>query len=135
MNHDPRDTPAMRQYARFKKAHPDCMLLFRIGDFYEMFDQDAVNASKAVGLTLTQRSAGIPMAGIPYHQLEQYARKLINAGFRVAICDQLTPATPTKPADRAVTSVITPGNAPEREEQKPRRTAATSTPHTQGLLF
>jgi len=63
----------MRQYARFKQRHPDCLLLFRIGDFYEMFDDDAVRASKAIGLTLTQRTAGIPMAGVPFHQRATYA--------------------------------------------------------------
>ncbi|CAN5696024.1 DNA mismatch repair protein MutS [soil metagenome] len=109
---DPRDTPAMRQYLRFKKAHPDCLLLFRIGDFYEMFDDDAVAASKAIGLTLTQRSAGIPMAGVPHHQVEVYIRKLMLAGFRVAVCDQTQDAAQAKGiVDRAVTRVITPGTA------------------------
>ena len=75
---DPRDTPAMRQYFRFKRQHPDCVLLFRIGDFYEMFDDDAVKVSKAIGLTLTQRTEGVPMAGMPFHQLETYLRKLLN---------------------------------------------------------
>lgn len=113
MASDPRDTPAMRQYARFKKAHPDCLLMFRMGDFYEMFDDDAVAAHKAIGLTLTQRTTGIPMAGVPYHQLDTYARKLIAAGFRVAICDQLQDPAEAKAnnavIERGVTSVLTPG--------------------------
>ncbi|MFT3685198.1 MAG: DNA mismatch repair protein MutS [Phycisphaerales bacterium] len=113
MASDPRDTPAMRQYARFKKTYPDCLLMFRMGDFYEMFDDDAVTASKAIGLTLTQRTTGIPMAGVPYHQLDIYARKLIAAGFRVAICDQLEDPAEAKAKntviERGVTSVLTPG--------------------------
>lgn len=100
----------MRQYARFKQQHPGCVLLFRIGDFYEMFDDDAVAVSKAIGLTLTQRTAGVPMAGMPYHQLESYLRKLLAAGFRVAVCDQVQDAAEAKGLiERAVTRVITPG--------------------------
>ncbi|MGD9688191.1 MAG: DNA mismatch repair protein MutS [Phycisphaerales bacterium] len=107
---DPRDTPAMRQHARFKARHPECLLLFRIGDFYEMFDDDAVKASRAIGLTLTQRTAGIPMAGVPYHQLENYLRKLMAAGFRVAVCEQTQDAAEAKGiVERAVTRVLTPG--------------------------
>ncbi len=113
---DPRDTPAMRQYYRFKRQHPDCTLLFRIGDFYEMFDDDAVKVSKAIGLTLTQRTEGVPMCGMPFHQLETYLRKLLNAGFRVAVCEQTeTPETAKERGgggtviERAVTRVLTPG--------------------------
>ena len=82
---DPRDTPAMRQYYRFKREHPGCLLLFRIGDFYETFDDDAVTISKAAGLTLTQRTEGVPMAGMPFHQLDTYVRRLIDQGYRVAV--------------------------------------------------
>ena len=107
---DPRETPAMQQYYRFKKQHPECVLLFRIGDFYEMFDDDAVRVSKSIGLTLTQRTAGIPMAGIPFHQLDAYLRKLLRAGFRVAVCDQLEDSSKAKGiVQRGVTRVITPG--------------------------
>lgn len=105
-----KDTPAMQQYARFKAKHPDCVLLFRIGDFYEMFNEDAVRVSRAIGLTLTQRSEGVPMAGLPFHQLESYLRKLLQAGFRVAVCEQLVEASQVKGVvPRAVTRVITPG--------------------------
>jgi DNA mismatch repair protein MutS len=83
----------MQQYERFKKMHPGCILLFRIGDFYEMFDEDAVAVSQAIGLTLTQRTAGVPMAGMPFHQLETYLRKLTDKGFRVAVCEQLMEAS------------------------------------------
>lgn len=109
---DPRDTPAMRQYYRFKRAHPGCVLLFRIGDFYEMFDDDAVAVSKAIGLTLTQRTEGVPMCGMPHHQLEVYLRKLLDAGFRAAVCEQTQDASEAKAGsviERAVTRVLTPG--------------------------
>jgi DNA mismatch repair protein MutS len=107
---DPRATPAMQQYYRFKKRHPGCVLMFRMGDFYEMFDEDAVAVSKAIGLTLTQRTEGVPMAGVPFHQLEGYLRKLIGAGFRVAVAEQLIEASQAKGVvPRAVTRVLTPG--------------------------
>ncbi len=107
---DPRETPAMQQYYRFKRQHPDCVLFFRIGDFYEMFDDDAVTVSKAIGLTLTQRTEGVPMAGVPYHQLEVYLRRLIAQGFRVAVCEQIQDAKEAKGVvERAVTRVLTPG--------------------------
>jgi len=110
MASDPRDTPAMRQHARFKQQHPGCILLFRMGDFYELFGDDAVVASRAIGLTLTQRSAGLPMAGVPHHQVEVYLRKFVAAGFRVAVCDQVQdPAEAKGLVERAVTRVITPG--------------------------
>lgn len=107
---DPRETPAMQQYYRFKKRHEGCVLLFRIGDFYEMFDDDAVAVSKAIGLTLTQRTAGVPMAGMPHHQLETYLKKLIDKGFRVAVCEQMELAENAKGViQREVTRVLTPG--------------------------
>ncbi len=102
----------MRQHARFKREHPGCVLLFRIGDFYELFDDDAVVVSKAIGLTLTQRTAGVPMCGMPYHQLDVYLRRLIAQGFRVAVCDQLQDASEAKGGQviqRGVTRVLTPG--------------------------
>lgn len=112
---DPRQTPAMRQYYRFKRERPDCVLLFRIGDFYEMFDDDAVNVSRAIGLTLTRRTEGVPMAGVPFHQLDTYLRKLLDAGFRVAVAEQTEEAAEVKARgggaviERAVTRVLTPG--------------------------
>lgn len=107
---DPRDTPAMRQFSRFKQRHPDCVLLFRIGDFYETFDDDAVTLHKALGLTLTRRSEGIPMAGVPYHQLEVYLRRLVQQGYRVAVCEQVQDPKEAKGiVERAVTRVLTPG--------------------------
>jgi len=88
----PPATPAMRQYARFKAQHPDCVLFFRMGDFYEMFHEDAVLAHEALGITLTQRTKGVPMAGVPYHSVEPYLRRMIDAGYRVAVCDQVQDA-------------------------------------------
>jgi DNA mismatch repair protein MutS len=125
---DPRDTPAMRQFARFKARHPDCILLFRIGDFYETFDDDAVTLHKALGLTLTQRTEGLPMAGVPYHQLEVYLRRLIQQGFRVAVCEQVQDPKEAKGiVERAVTRVLTPGtlvDEPLLEESAVNRLAA-----------
>ncbi|MHC4082081.1 MAG: DNA mismatch repair protein MutS [Planctomycetota bacterium] len=103
-------TPAMRQYARFKAMYPECVLFFRMGDFYEMFHEDAVLAHKALGITLTQRTEGIPMAGVPYHAVENYLRRMIDAGYRVAVCDQVQdPREATGVVERAVTRVLTPG--------------------------
>ncbi|MCC6580909.1 MAG: DNA mismatch repair protein MutS [Phycisphaeraceae bacterium] len=104
------DTPAMRQYFHFKKLHPDCVLFFRMGDFYEMFHDDAKLANKVLGMTLTQRTEGIPMAGVPYHAVQGYLRRMIQAGYRVAVCDQVEdPATAKGLVKRDVTRVITPG--------------------------
>jgi DNA mismatch repair protein MutS len=104
----------MRQHATFKARHPDCVLLFRMGDFYELFDDDAVLANRVLGLTLTQRTEGIPMAGVPYHQLDTYLRRLIDAGHRVAVCDQVQDPKEAKGVvERAVTRVVTPGTLVE----------------------
>lgn len=110
----PRLTPAMAQYERFKQRHPDCVLFFRMGDFYEMFNEDALTVSRILGLTLTQRSPGQPMAGIPHHQLEVYLRRALEAGLRVAVCDQVQdPAEAKGVVARAVTRVCTPGTLVE----------------------
>ena len=85
-------TPAMRQYQHFKGKYPDAVLFFRMGDFYEMFYEDAVLASRVLGLALTSRSKGdnaVPLAGVPYHAMESYLNRLIKAGYRVAICEQV----------------------------------------------
>lgn len=104
------DTPAMRQFHRFKKQHPDCVLFFRMGDFYEMFYDDAELAHRVLGVTLTQRTEGVPMAGVPYHAVENYLRRMIEAGYRVAVCDQVEdPAQAKGVVKRDVTRVITPG--------------------------
>ena len=109
-SNNPWSTPAMQQYRSMKEAHPECVLFFRMGDFYEMFDQDARTVSKAIGLTLTQRGNGIDMAGVPHHAAEGYLRKMVEQGFRVAVCEQLeNPAEAKGVVKRGVTRVVTPG--------------------------
>jgi len=106
----PHDTPAMRQYRTFKQQHPDTLLLFRMGDFYELFYDDAKLAHQVLGVTLTQRTEGIPMAGVPYHAVEGYLRRLIAAGYRVAVCEQMEDAAAAKGVvKREVTRVVTAG--------------------------
>jgi DNA mismatch repair protein MutS len=102
----------MRQYDAFKRRYPDCVLFFRMGDFYEMFDEDALTCHRALGITLTQRTEGIPMAGVPYHSVENYLRRMIEQGYRVAVCDQVQDPKEVKGSaviERAVTRVLTPG--------------------------
>ncbi len=111
------ETPMMRQYNEIKRQHKDALLFFRMGDFYELFFEDAKLASKVLGITLTSRSKGegaIPMAGVPHHAAESYIRRLIKAGHKVAICDQLqNPEEATGVVDRGVTRIITPGTLTE----------------------
>ena len=111
------ETPMMRQYNEIKRQHKDALLFFRMGDFYELFFEDAKLASKVLGITLTSRSKGegaIPMAGVPHHAAESYIRRLIKAGHKVAICDQLQdPEEATGVVDRGVTRIITPGTLTE----------------------
>ncbi|MCE9590618.1 MAG: DNA mismatch repair protein MutS [Planctomycetes bacterium] len=103
-------SPAMRQYQQFKTQHPGCVLFFRMGDFYEMFFEDAVLANRVLGVTLTQRTEGVPMAGVPFHSVEGYLRRMIQAGHRVAVCEQMEEAALAKGVvRREVTRVITPG--------------------------
>src|SRR5512134_350909 len=107
-------TPVMQQYLRLKAAHPDKLLFYRMGDFYELFFADAEKAARLLDITLTARgqSAGkpIPMAGIPYHAVEQYLAKLVRLGESAVICEQFgDPATAKGPVERKVTRVITPG--------------------------
>lgn len=112
----PNDTPMMRQYTAIKEQHPDCILFFRLGDFYEMFQEDAIVASEELSLTLTTRDRGapeeerIPMCGVPYHSAEAYIARLIEAGHNVAICEQTEdPAKAKGLVRRDVVRVITPG--------------------------
>ena len=104
------DTPAMRQYKKFKAQHPGCVLFFRMGDFYEMFYEDADLAHRVLGITLSQRTAGVPMAGVPHHSVEGYLKRMIQAGHRVAVCEQTEDAAQAKGVvKRDVTRVVTPG--------------------------
>ena len=119
-------TPAMRQFHEFKDRYPGCVLLFRMGDFYELFYEDAVEVSKAIGLTLTERSPGQPMAGVPHHQLDNYLCKLIDHGFRVAIADQVQDPKEAKGVvERAVTRVLTPGTLVDDDLMEARPSGGT----------
>ena len=109
-------TPMRRQYEEIKSRYPDCMLLFRLGDFYEMFDEDAQTASDELELTLTTRDRNkppeeqVPMCGVPYHAANSYIKRLIDRGHKVAVCDQLEDPALTKGlVKRDVIRVITPG--------------------------
>lgn len=125
-------TPMMQQYLHIKSQHPDIMVFYRMGDFYELFFDDAKKASEILGITLTKRgeSAGqpIPMAGIPYHAAEGYIAKIIRQGESVAICEQIgDPAASKGPVERKVVRVVTPGTVTEEallEERKDNLLAA-----------
>ncbi|MDE6006085.1 MAG: DNA mismatch repair protein MutS [Muribaculaceae bacterium] len=108
------ETPLMTQYVEMKKKHPDAILLFRVGDFYETFSEDAVAASEILGITLTRRANGkaayVELAGFPHHALDTYLPKLVRAGKRVAICEQLEdPKLTKKLVKRGITELVTPG--------------------------
>jgi DNA mismatch repair protein MutS len=110
------DTPLMQQHRAIKQKYPDAILLFRVGDFYETFGEDAIIASKVLGITLTKRNNGSPsaseLAGFPHHSMDTYLHKLVKAGYRVAICDQLEdPKTVKGIVKRGVTELVTPGIA------------------------
>src|SRR5258706_3072224 len=107
-------TPMMSQYLALKANHPDTLLFYRMGDFYELFYSDAEKAARLLDITLTSRgaSAGVPikMAGVPYHAVEQYLAKLVKLGVSVAICEQIgDPNTSKGPVERQVTRIVTPG--------------------------
>ena len=108
-------TPAMRQYLDAKQQHRDAILFFRMGDFYEMFYEDALTASRVLELTLTSRAkdttgVAIPMCGVPYHAAETYLARLVRKGYRVAICDQVEDPRQAKGiVKREVTRVVSPG--------------------------
>src|SRR5690348_3671415 len=108
------DTPLMKQHNAIKAKYPDAILLFRVGDFYETFGQDAITASRILGITLTKRNnssaTASELAGFPHHALDTYLHKLVRAGYRVAICDQLEDPKQAKGiVKRGVTDMITPG--------------------------
>lgn len=111
------DTPMLKQFFAIKAQHPEALLLYRVGDFYETYSDDALLASKVLGLVLTKRSNGdkepMPMAGFPHHAVEQYLQKLIRAGYKVAICDQLEDPklAQNKLVKRGITEILTPGIA------------------------
>lgn len=110
------ETPLMKQYFKVKAEHPEAILLFRVGDFYETFADDALVASKVLGIVLTKRANGaassVPLAGFPHHSIDSYLPKLVRAGYKVAVCDQLEdPKLTKKIVKRGVTELVTPGIA------------------------
>jgi len=109
-------SPMMMQHKAIKQKYPDAILLFRVGDFYETFGEDAIKASAVLGITLTKRNSGdaasMELAGFPHHALDTYLHKLVKAGHRVAICDQLeSPKEAKGVVKRGVTELVTPGVA------------------------
>lgn len=122
---EPKLTPAMQRYVEVKAQHPDAILLFRMGDFYELFYEDAQTASRVLGLTLTSRDKGspnpIPMAGFPFHQLDNYLRRLIQAGYRASVCEQVEdPKLAKGLVRREVSRVVTPGTLTDDALLDPR---------------
>ncbi len=137
-------TPLMRQYGAIKERHPNALLMFRLGDFYELFFEDALVASKELQITLTSRNKekgiAVPMCGVPFHAAESYISKLVRRGFRVAICDQMEdPRHAKKLVKRDVTRVVTPGTAVDTHLLEPRENnylaAAVESNGTIGLAF
>src|SRR5579863_509948 len=119
-------TPVMRQYLRVKAEHPDVLVFYRMGDFYELFYDDARKAARLMDITLTQRGqsggSAIPMAGVPYHQLDNYLAKLVKLGESVAICEQIgDPATSKGPVERKVVRIVTPGTVTDEALLEERR--------------
>ncbi|MDR3318226.1 MAG: DNA mismatch repair protein MutS, partial [Clostridiales bacterium] len=106
-------TPMMKQYLEVKDANKDCLIFYRLGDFYEMFFDDAVTASKELELTLTARDCGLPerapMCGVPYHAVDGYINKLVSRGYKVAICEQLTEAGKSALVERGIVRIATAG--------------------------
>ena len=140
----------MQQFLRIKAQHQDSLLFYRMGDFYELFFEDAKNASNILGITLTARgkAAGepIPMCGIPYHAADRYLAKLVDAGVSIAICEQIgDPATSKGPVERQVVRIITPGTVSDEALLDEHRdncllaisatVSATGTQKTYGIAF
>lgn len=133
-------TPMMQQYLRIKAEHPNMLLFYRMGDFYELFYDDAVRAAKLINLTLTHRgqSAGnpIPMAGVPYHAVDNYLAKLLKYGESVAICEQIgDPATSKGPVERQVTRIITPGTVTDAALLEDKQDNLITAIHQQGHIY
>src|SRR5574344_2465 len=110
------DTPLMKPYYKFKAQYPEALMLMRVGDFYEAYGDDAITASKVLGIVLTKRSNGVPTAvelcGFPHHAIDNYLPKLVKAGYKVAVCDQLeNPKFAKNIVKRGVTELVTPGVA------------------------
>ena len=127
-----KNEPLLKQYQEMKKKHPDAILLFRVGDFYEIFGEDAAQASEILGITLTRRQNGvdsrIELAGFPHHALDMYLPKLVRAGKRVAICEQLEDPKLTKAARQKAVETVTP-NQPPKAEPKPVESPKSEAAH------
>src|SRR5690606_33668791 len=135
-------TPMMRQYLETKARFPDAILFFRLGDFYEMFLDDAVEASRILDIQLTSRGKdgdSIPMCGVPYHAARSYIARLIEAGKKVAICDQVDEGQPVKGGKklfrREVTRIVTPGTVLDEEILDPRAANYLATVAREGEAF
>src|SRR5579863_7952809 len=118
-------TPLMRQYQSIKKRYPHALLLFRLGDFYELFYEDAIAASRELQITLTsrnrERGEPIPMCGVPFHAAETYIARLLRAGYKIAVCDQMEQPGPGKKlVRREVVRIITPGTAIDLNVLEPK---------------
>ena len=134
----------MQQYLRIKADYPDTLVFYRMGDFYELFFEDAEKASRLIGITLTQRGASggnaIKMAGVPYHSVDGYLAKLIKLGESIAICEQIgDPATSKGPVERKVMRVITPGTLTESDllpakSERPLLAISVTSPRKQFLV-
>src|ERR1700692_4275225 len=135
-------TPLMRQYQSIKKRYPHALLLFRLGDFYELFSEDAIVAARELQITLTSRNREkgepIPMCGVPHHAAETYIARLLRAGYKIAVCDQLEQPGPGKRlVRREVVRVITPGTATDLHVLNPRENnflAAVARSSTEALI-
>ncbi len=107
------NTPMMRQYMEIKERYKDCLLFFRMGDFYELFLEDAHIGAEVLDIALTSRAKGrdgrVPMAGVPFHAVDSYLSKLVKAGYKVAICEQLSEPNSGGIVDRDVIRIVTPG--------------------------
>ena len=119
-------TPMMQQYLAIKEQHPDELLFYRLGDFYEMFFDDALTASRELELTLTGRDCGLPerapMCGVPYHAVDTYITRLIEKGYRVAICEQMEdPALAKGLVKREITRIVTPGTVTDQSALSERQ--------------
>ncbi|MFZ0788626.1 MAG: DNA mismatch repair protein MutS, partial [Chromatiaceae bacterium] len=126
MSDQPQHTPVMQQFLRLKAEHPGMLLFYRMGDFYELFFEDAEQAAALLDITLTKRgqSAGkpIPMAGVPYHAAEGYLARLVRKGVSVAICEQIGDVAKSKgPVERRVVRIVTPGTLTDESLLEERR--------------
>src|SRR5699024_6849476 len=121
-----KQTPMMQQYLKIKEQYADAFLFFRLGDFYEMFFDDAILAARELEITLTKRDSGqsdpIPMCGVPHHSAESYIQNLVEKGYKIAICEQVEdPKTAKGVVKREVVQLITPGRSEERRVGKESR--------------